>query len=180
MLLFVVLALALSPAVAGGAEQTVEQQIAQAVQPLPEHLRDGAMVIRYAEPGKRTVLRQGTNNLLCRADTPAPGVFVRCHHKDHDALFTRLEELMGSGKSEKEMLEIIADEVKAGQIKVGAGYVEYILSGGLLGEGLLPLMTVFIPNATAESTGLSTEPSSYRPWLMLPGHPAAHVMIPGK
>jgi len=39
------------------------------------------------------------------------------------------------------------------------------------------LFVVYIPFATTESTGLSTTPSSTKPWLMLPGTPKAHIMF---
>jgi hypothetical protein len=47
-------------------------------------------------------------------------------------------------------------------------------------ESSLPLMAVFLPNATAESTGLSVQRDHFRPWLMWAGTPFAHVMIPGQ
>jgi hypothetical protein len=40
-------------------------------------------------------------------------------------------------------------------------------------------MAVHLPYATSESTGFSTEPDNYRPWLMDAGTPNAHVMMPG-
>ena len=41
------------------------RQIAEAVQILPEDLRDGATVVTYDATGARKVLRQGTNFLEC-------------------------------------------------------------------------------------------------------------------
>ena len=39
------------------------------------------------------------------------------------------------------------------------------------------LFVVYIPFATEKSTGLSTQPSDNKPWLMLPGTPKAHIMF---
>jgi len=36
---------------------------------------------------------------------------------------------------------------------------------------------IYTPFATAESTGLSTEPTEGAPWLMFPGTAGAHIMI---
>ena len=36
---------------------------------------------------------------------------------------------------------------------------------------------IYVPYATAESTGLSTQPSDNAPWLMSPGTADAHIMI---
>jgi hypothetical protein len=37
--------------------------------------------------------------------------------------------------------------------------------------------TIYIPYATPESTGLSTQASETDPWIMFPGTPGAHIMI---
>jgi len=47
-------------------------------------------------------------------------------------------------------------------------------------ERSVPLMAVFFPNMTGETTGLSAELDPYRPWLMWAGTPISHFMIPGK
>jgi hypothetical protein len=176
---FLLVIFVLSPVVAFGEEKAVEKQIAEALLPLPDSLRGGATVVVDSTPGNRTVLRNGTNAVICHADTPAPGFAIRCHHKDMDAFFTRTEQLLAEGKSEADLRDTLSAEIKAGKLKVAAGSAEYVLSGPFF-EGALPIMAVFLPNATAESTGLSTEPSGYRPWLMWAGTPMAHVMLPGK
>lgn len=178
MLLLLVLFLTTTGATLGE-EQGTDKQIMEALLPLPDSLRSGATVVFDAAPGKRTVLRTGTNSVVCHADTPAPGFAVRCHHKDMDAFFTRTEQMLAEGKSEAALRDTLSAEIKAGKLKVAAGSAEYVLSGPFF-EGALPIMAVFLPNATAESTGLSTEPSGYRPWLMWAGTPMAHVMLPGK
>ena len=42
------------------------------------------------------------------------------------------------------------------------------------------LFVVYLPGATAASTGLSTQPAQDAPWLMLPGTPKAHIMFQPK
>lgn len=49
----------------------------------------------------------------------------------------------------------------------------------MVGVGALsaqPFTLVYIPYATAESTGLSTEPDNRRPWIMFAGRINAHVI----
>ena len=151
--------------------------IAQAVLPLPESLRAGATVVWDSEPGKRMVLREGTNDILCKADPPSPGFVAQCYHKSMDALYTRMGALFAEGKG-AEVPQIIDAEVREGKLKVTPGGTEYLLYGPSL-EAALPIMTVSLPGATAASTGLPTERDNYRPWLMWSGTAAAHVMIPG-
>lgn len=165
--------------VAAEEEKSADQRIAEALLPLPEPLRAGATVVLDREPGKREVLRKGTNHIICRADTPAPGFTVRCHHRDLDALSTRIEELRAEGVSWDRFRDTIDAEIRSGKLKTFAGATRYMLAGSSPVTAL-PLMEVFLPGATSESTGLPVELSNYRPWLMWAGTAAAHIMIPGK
>jgi hypothetical protein len=45
-------------------------------------------------------------------------------------------------------------------------------------RGANPLYVLYLPFATAQTTGLSERPSGPgQPWIMHPGEPAAHVMM---
>ena len=59
-----------------GQEPTASRQIKEPLMPLPDRLRDGPTVVLEAIPGKRIVLRKGTNGIICRANTTAPGFNV--------------------------------------------------------------------------------------------------------
>ena len=60
---------------------TVDDQIAHAVQVLPDDLRAGATVVSYDRAtGARKVLRQGSNFIECQPTDPADG-FSRCYNK---------------------------------------------------------------------------------------------------
>lgn len=96
-----------------------------------------------------------------------------------DVFFTRVEQLAVTVKSEAELRDALGAEITSGKLKILAGGTVYRLTGTSAHDAL-PLMAVFLPNATSESTGLSPEPNNYRPWLMWPGTPVAHVMLPGK
>ena len=41
------------------------------------------------------------------------------------------------------------------------------------------LLVMYMPGATAESTGLTAVPSKDGPWIMFPGTPKAHMMLQG-
>ncbi len=174
---FFVVLIAVSPAFVL-AQENSEQQIKEALEPLPPQLRDGTTVV-LGQGAERQVLRKGSNDLICRADSPAPGFMAHCHHKDLDGLFSRMNQLYAQGKSSDEVRDQVSAEIQSGELaQPPAGATEYILLGRNL-EGALPIMTVSLPNATAQSTGLPTERDSYRPWLMWAGTPLAHVMLPG-
>ena len=182
--LVAVLALAgLSP-FATAANQTTEEQIAEAVQPLPEGLRAGATVVVYdAESGARKVLRQGTNTLECEPRNAETG-FIRCYNNLTVPRKELEAKLRAQKKTAKEIQETVAAEIKAGTLKVAPyGTMAYRLATK---EGVIKRLWVMsVPMATPESIGVST--TSQRdaalkghpiPWLMLAGTPGAHVMIP--
>ena len=59
-----------------------EIQIKTATLPAPEADRENAMVYGYDKNGELTVLRQGSNNLVCLADDPQKeGISVACYSK---------------------------------------------------------------------------------------------------
>jgi hypothetical protein len=158
------------------------RQIAEAVQILPEDLRGGATVVTYDAAGKRTVLRQGTNFLECQPRM-ADG-FSRCYSK---ALGPRRDleaKLRAEKKSDEEIQSAVAAAVKAGTLpppsKGMMSYRDYDKR-----DRIQHLWVMSLPNATPESVGVST--TSQRdaalegkglPWMMLPGTPGAHIMIP--
>ncbi len=155
-------------------------RIAAALLPLPAPLRAGATVVAYDADLNRTVLREGTNELVCVADNPRPGFSVICQHESVEAYWVRGLQLVAGGASRQERDRIRNDEIDQGKLpRPESGQARYGLAGSAP-ENATPIMVVMLPYATRETTGLSTEPDNYRPWLMEAGTPSAHVMIPGK
>ena len=177
-----VLALA-APLPAPVEAQSTDARIAEAVEILPADLRAGATVVTYdAATGERKVLRQGTNFLECQPRM-ADG-FTRCYNK---ALAPRRDleaKLHAEKKSDKEIQEAIAAAVKNGTLKPAPqGMMSY--RGYDKRDRIQHLWVMSLPKATPESVGVST--ASQRdaalegkglPWMMLPGTPGAHIMIP--
>ena len=95
----------------------------------------------------------------------------------------RGRELTAQGLKGKERQEKRWREVEEGKVAMPKGpHMLYVLSGqaydsakGEITGGELRWV-IYIPNATAESTGLPTTGGS-GPWLMYPGTPGAHVML---
>jgi hypothetical protein len=158
-------------------------RIAQAVMVLPADLRAGATVVTYDKAtGARTVLRQGTNFIECQPRMDDG--FTRCYHK---ALGPRRDleaRLHAEKKTDKEVADAVAAAIKTGTLKAPAtGTMSY--RGYDQRDRIQKLWVMSLPNATPESAGVST--GSQRddalegkglPWMMLPGQPGAHVMIP--
>jgi hypothetical protein len=163
--------------------QTTDPRVVEALKPLPEDLKAGATVVVYDKStGARQVLRQGTNDVECQPK--ADDGFVRCYNKILAPRRDLEARLRAEKKSDKEVSDGVAAALKAGTIKSAPfGTMSYRYSDDPKRIKLLWVMSV--PNATPASIGVST--ASQRdaaldghgmPWLMLPGTPGAHIMIP--
>jgi hypothetical protein len=164
-----------------------EEQIAAAVQALPEEMRAGAAVLGYNAEGKLGELRKGTNDLICLADDPkdAARFSAACYHKDLEPFMARGRELAAQGvKGNDRNADYRWKEIKEGKLKMPREpRMLYVLSGksydaasGKIVDGSVRWV-IYVPFATAESTGLSTKPKRGEPWLMDAGTAGAHIMI---
>ena len=185
LLMFAGVAVWLSPlAVTVVRAESAADQIAEAVLPLPEDLRAGATVFVYdPATGDRKVLREGNNAVECSPKNPEDG-FTRCWSKVTGARRDYQAKLKEQRKSDKEVQEAMAAAEKAGIIKPAPyASMSYRLTSNDKQIKLLWIMSV--PNATPESLGVSTVSQRDAalkgqgiPWMMLPGTPGAHIMIP--
>ncbi|SHM58444.1 hypothetical protein SAMN04488057_102227 [Cyclobacterium lianum] len=163
-------------------------QIKTAVLAAPEDLREGAMVYGYDSGGNWTVLRAGSNEMVCIADDPkAEGFNVACYHKQLEPFMERGRELKKEGKNFQEIFDTRENEVRAGSLKMPkdgatlysltAAAEDYDAMAGEVKNSYLRYV-VYIPWATQESTGLALKPEAPgMPWIMDPGTHRAHIMI---
>ncbi|MBS1682027.1 MAG: hypothetical protein JST48_09960 [Bacteroidetes bacterium] len=165
-----------------------EVQIKTALLAASEDAKDKAMVYGYSPNGDFIVLRKGENEMVCLADDPGtPGLNVSCYHKSLDPFMARGRELKKAGKKFQEIFDIREQEVKSGKLMMPkqpttlfvytADKENYNAATGEVKDGYLRSV-IYIPYATAESTGLPTKPIAPGiPWIMDPGTHRAHVMI---
>lgn len=170
----------------GAAAQTTGSAalIAEAVQILPDDLREGATVVSYDRAtGERRVLRQGTNFVECQPRDPADG-FARCYHKMFGPRRDLEARLKAEKKTEEQIGQAVAAAVKAGTVAASPqGMMSYRHYDKR--DRIQHLWVMSLPGATPESVGVSTESQRSAalegrglPWMMLPGTPGAHIMIP--
>lgn len=165
-----------------------EAQIKSAVLSAPEDLREGAKILGFGEDGKLITLRAGTNELVCLADDPnSNGFNAACYHVDLEPFMSRGRALRSEGLSMKEIFDTREKEVQAGTLKMpespttlhiyyGSSDILNTETGEVAGGNYRAV--VYIPYATAASTGLPLTPEvPGGPWLMDPGTHRAHIMI---
>jgi len=161
------------------------EQIAAAVLALPKEMRDGAGVMGYRTAGKLEQLRPVKNGMLCLADDPAEAQFhVSCYADSMEPFMARGRSLRADGVKGAQVDTSRFAEVRAGKLRMptapAALYQIFAKSYDPATQtvtGGRSLFVVYVPFATAATTGLSTVPSDSKPWLMLPGTPKAHIMF---
>lgn len=175
-------------AVPKAALPTVDQQIAAAVLALPNDLRDGATVMGYRSAGKLETIRVGKNGMTCLAlFAEEPSFHVACYHDGMEPFMARGRELRAQGVKGTAVDSVRFAEVKSGKLPMPKMAAMYQIFGGPKSwdaatgkvSDASTLLVVYIPGATAESTGLSAVPAKSGPWLMHPGTPKAHIMLSG-
>ena len=167
---------------------STEVQIKTALLAAPEDKRDGATVYGYSQNNELVILKTGTNELICVADDPLhPEFSVACYHKDLHPFMQRGRELRKAGKSNEEVFNIREKEAKSGElvmpkqpttlVVVSAKDADFNKTTGEV-KNTYMRSVVYIPYATAESTGLPLKPGAPgMPWIMHPGTHGAHIMI---
>jgi len=160
-------------------------QIAGAVLAAPEDKRAGAKVLGWDGGAKVVTLREGSNELICLADNPKiEGFNVACYHKDLDPFMARGRELTAQGITDdktrdttrfKEIDDKKLSIPKDGFLTVMTGK-SFDAATGQVAEAYTRWV-VYVPYATAATTGLPTKPAPGVPWLMDPGTAGAHIMI---
>lgn len=169
---------------AWSATPSKEVQIAGALLAAPEEMREGATVLGWVD-GQLTTVRDGEGELVCLADDPgADGFNAACYHESLEPFMARGRELRAQGVSGRDRQQKRFEEIENGTLPMPReGRMLYVLSGDSYDEAAGEVVNgstrwvIYMPYATAASTGFSTTPQRGAPWLMGEGTPGAHVMI---
>lgn len=188
VIVLALLAVPLAPPLAAQVQPLPEPaQITAAIAPLPDEFRESATVLGYRVGIDGLVtLRQGDGPFICLADAPGDDRFhTACYHRSLEPFMERGRALRAKGHVE-DVDSIRYAEVEAGTLALPDHPAAlYSLTGpptsfdAATGEvsAAQPLYVVYIPFATAESTGLPAKPAPNMPWIMFPGTPKAHIMF---
>ena len=167
---------------------TPEVQIKNALLAAPSDKREGAAVYGYSATKEFILLRKGSNEFICLADDPEqPGFSVACYHRDLEPFMKRGRDMKKQGKPVGEIFDIREKEVKDRKLAMpkqpaslfiySAVKENYDSATGVVKNGFMRSV-IYIPYATAESTGLPLKPEAPgMPWIMHPGTHGAHIMI---
>ena len=174
--LFVLGVLVSSSALAQTPAETIDRALAAA----PRQMKEGATVIKWKPDFTYDTLRKGTNRLVCfdKSGMPKQQPFmVECTSiANLDRVAQNLKfEAMG----DKKQALLDAAEKDGTRVKPEYGSVWYHVMGPDR-EHARNHMTIAVPGATTQSTGLPDNPKQGGVWIMNAGTTTAHLMTPGE
>jgi hypothetical protein len=155
--------------------------IAKVVMAAPANLREGATVIAWKPDYTFDTLRKGTNRLVCfdRSGQPGQQPFsLECTSLGNLERVAQNMKIEAMGDKKQAMFD--AAEKDGTRVKPEYGSVWYHLMGPDK-DKTRTHMTVALPGATTQSTGLPDNPKATGGvWIMNAGTTTAHLMIPGE
>jgi hypothetical protein len=164
------------PPLESGASQA---DVDKALLAAPPNQRDQATVIRWKPDFTYDTLRKGTNRLVCydRSGQPAQQPFsIECTSVAN--LERVAQNLKFEAMGEQRQAMLAAAEKDGTRLKPEYGSIFYNLSGPDR-ERARAHMTVAVPGATTQSTGLPDNNKQGGAWIMNAGTTTAHIMVPG-
>src|SRR5580692_4721360 len=148
--------------------QSPEDAMSTALQALPANLRADATVIKWKPDFTYETLRKGTNGLVCYDRTGMPEqqpISIECTttgNLDREAQNLKAEAI---GDKAKTQAALDAMEKDGTRVKPEYGSVWYHFMGADKDHARMH-MTIALPGATTQSTGISDKRSQTAVWLM--------------
>jgi hypothetical protein len=169
-------------AASAGAFAQDQAAIDKALMAAPAQLKAGATVIKWKPDYTYDTLRQGANDLVCYDLSGYPGkqaVMSECTNKGNlprEAQNLKFEAMGDRAKVQAALNEAEKDGTR---VKPVYGSVWYHMMGADA-DHLRTHMTIAVPGATTQSTGLPDNNKSGGVWIMNAGTTTAHLMTPGE
>jgi hypothetical protein len=154
--------------------------IATILSAAPANLREGATVIKWKPDHTYDTVKKGTNRLVCydRSGLPKQQPFsIECTSLGNLEREAQNQKFEAMGDKAQAMFD--AAEKDGTRVKPEYGSVWYHLMGADK-EHARTHMTIAIPGATTQSTGLPDNPKQGGVWIMNAGTTTAHIMTPGE
>ena len=160
--------------------QAPAADVEKALAALPANLREAAGVIKWKSDYTYDMLKKGTSRLVCFDKSGMPGMqpfMVECSSIGNlDRVAQNLKfEAMG----DKKQAALDAAEKDGTRVKPEYGSVWYHLMGPDREKARVH-MTIAVPGATTQSTGLPDNNKQGGVWIMNAGTTTAHLMTPGE
>lgn len=167
---------------ATGAFAQTPTEIETALLAAPANQREGATVVKFKPDHTYDTLRKGTNQLVCFDKSGMPGqqpFSIECSALGNLPRIAQNMRFEAEPDRAKRQAALDAAEKDGTRAKPEYGSVWFHLMGKDRASARTH-MTVALPGATKQSTGLPEDPKAGGAWIMNPGTSTAHLMIPGE
>ena len=166
---------------AGVAAQSSQAATDRALAPLTGRARDGAAVIRFNPDQSYVTLKEGTNAWVCydRSGEPGRAPFaVQCTNTGNLPRLQQNRRLEAAAADRDALRASVAAADQAGdRVEAVYGSVWIVMNGQDMASASRHV-TVAVPYATTESTGLPDNGQAGGAWIMAAGTSEAHIMVP--
>jgi hypothetical protein len=162
--------------------QAQDDAIDKVLSAAPANLREGATVIKWKSDFTYDTLKKGTNRLVCydRSGFPEQQLFsIECTSIGNVDRVAQSLKFEAVGDKAKTQALVDAAEKDGTRVKPEYGSVWYHLMGADR-EHARAHVTIALPGATMQSTGIPDKRREDGVWLMNPGTTTAHIMTPGE
>ncbi len=178
IVLFVLGTMAISTAALA---QTADEAIERATAPAPRQARDGAMVIKWKPDHTYDVLRKGTNRWVCYEQSGEPSeqpFSAQCTSVGNLERVAQNKKFEAMADKAARAAALEAAEKDGSRVKPEYGSA-FMTMAGADRAGARPHVTIAVPGATTQTTGLPDNNKQGGAWIMNAGTSTAHIMIPG-
>jgi hypothetical protein len=161
--------------------QAPADAVEKALLAAPANMSKDATVVAFKADLTYDTVRKGTNNLVCfdRSGLPGQQPFsVECTSLPNLPRVAQNLKIEAETDRTKRQALLDAAEKDGSRLKPEYGSVWYRLQGKDK-ETARMHMTVAVPGATTQSTGLPDNPKLGGVWIMNAGTSTAHLMVPG-
>jgi hypothetical protein len=148
----------------------------------PANMREGATIVKWKPDFTYDTVKKGTNRLVCYDRSGFPGQLPFSIECTSIANLDRVAQNMkfeAAGDKTKTQALIDAAEKDGTRVKPEYGSVWYHLMGPDRDHPRTH-MTIAVPGATTQSTGLPDNNKQGGVWIMNAGTTTAHIMTPGE
>lgn len=165
----------------GAVAQTPADVIERALAAAPRQMHDGATVIQFKADGTYDTLKKGTNRLVCYDRSGEPGrqpFAVQCTSIGNLERVAQNRKFEAMTDKSAKQAALDKAEAEGSRIKPEYGSVWYDMNGPDQAHARIHV-TIAVPGATSQSTGLPDNPKQGGVWIMNAGTSTAHIMTPG-
>jgi hypothetical protein len=148
----------------------------------PANMREGATIVKWKPDFTYDTVKKGSNRLVCYDRSGFPGQLPFSIECTSIANLDRVAQNMkfeAAGDKTKTQALIDAAEKDGTRVKPEYGSVWYHLMGPDRDHPRTH-MTIAVPGATTQSTGLPDNNKQGGVWIMNAGTTTAHIMTPGE